>query len=94
MPSPDPKVRSLASRVAAYSRVAGGPPRGAAPDASIPDELRDGYHVEVDPEGALPLRLRQRKAAAAFKRDQAADALRRYRDGQGSFSDDDGGAAA
>jgi hypothetical protein len=79
VPSQDPRVRSLAGRVAAYSRVAGGPPRAQSPLAVIPEAEREGYLAEVDPTGSLPLRERQRRAAAAYRRDEAAAALRAYR---------------
>lgn len=83
MPSQDPHVKTLVGRVAAYSRIAGGPPKPQAPDAVIPDDLRDAYLNEVDPTGSLPLRFRQRRAAAAYKRDEAVAALRAYRSGGG-----------
>lgn len=82
MASRDPNIKTLSSRVAAYSRAAGGPPRAAAPDAVIPADQRDGYLAEVDPDGVLPLRERQKRAAAAWRRDQAAEALREYKAGR------------
>lgn len=81
--SRDPNINRLSGRVAALSRVAGGPPRVAAPDSIIPDDERASYLAEVDPGGTLPLRERQRRAAAAWRRDQAAEALRAYKAGTG-----------
>lgn len=83
MPSEDPRVRSLVGKVAAYSRIAGGPPKPQAPDAIIPIDQREAYLEEVDPAGTLPLRERQRRAAAAFQRDEAVTALRAYRSSGG-----------
>lgn len=93
MASSDPVVRSLVGKIAINSRIAGSPPRSAPPDACIPVDQRASYHAEVDPDGLLPLRQRQRKAAAAFKRDEAAEQLRAYRN-RNRNGGDDGGAAA
>lgn len=82
MPSTDPTIASLAAKIAAYSRAAGTPPRPQAPDAVIPAEQRSDYLAEVDPGSVLPLRERQRRAAAAWRRDQAVEALRAYKAGR------------
>lgn len=89
MPTQDPKIQSLVGRIGRYSRAAGAPPKKPVPDAVIPVEQRAGYHAEVDPDGALPLRVRQQRAAAAYKRDIAMAELRAYRSG----GPDDGDAA-
>jgi len=79
VPSQDPKVQSLVGKIGRFSRAAGAPPKRQAPDAIIPAEQREAYHREVDAGGALPLLERQRRAAAAYKRDQAMAELRAYR---------------
>jgi hypothetical protein len=81
VPSQDPKVQSLVGRIGRYSRAAGAPPKRQAPDAVIPDDQREAYHREVDTGGVLPLPERQRRAAAAYKRDEAMAELRAYRSG-------------
>jgi hypothetical protein len=81
VPSQDPKVQSLVGRIGRYSRAAGAPPKRQAPDGIIPADQRDAYLAEVDPGGVLPLRERQKRAAAAYKRDQAMAELRAYRSG-------------
>lgn len=84
MPSQDPQVRSLVGKIGRYSRAAGAPPKAPAPDMVIPIAERAAYHAEVDPHGALPLRERQHRAAAAYLRDEAMAQLRAYRSGGGS----------
>jgi hypothetical protein len=81
VPSQDPQVRSLVGKIGRFSRAAGAPPKQQAPDAIVPADQRSAYLAEVDPEGVLPLRERQRRAAAAYKRDEAVAALAAYRAG-------------
>jgi hypothetical protein len=89
VPSQDPKVQSLVGRIGRYSRAAGAPPKRQAPDAIIPAEQRDAYLAEVDPDRRLPLRDRQKRAAAAYKRDEAMAELRAYRAGSPGGGDGD-----
>lgn len=93
MAAKDETTRRLAAAVASNTYRAF-PERAAArrQAADLPLALRERYEEEVDPHGALTPEVRRKRAAAAWRRDEAQRALDAHRAGAGDGGD--GGAAA
>ncbi len=80
MAARDAETRRLAATVASNTYRADPEGRRRVDRADrmldeVPSELQERYASEVDPESALDPRERAKRARAAYRRDQALDAL-------------------